>query len=186
MPPVEEASDDELVAGLIAGEVAAFDAAYTRFGGRIHGYLCRLAGRGRADDLLQETFLRLAGSGRRLRADSNLAAWLYTVATHLSRSAGRRDALDRDGLDAIGHREAARRPDQPDQLAAASQLQRRLEAALAALPAPYREAVVLIAVERLEPAAAAAVTGVRPDAFRQRLARGRAMLEKALAEETTR
>ena len=78
---------------------------------------------------------------------------------------------------------AATSSDDPESLAAGNQVRRRLEAALAALPVKYREAVVLIAVEGLEPAAAAAIAGVRPDAFRQRLARGRALLEAALNDE---
>lgn len=39
-----------------------------------------------ADDLLQQTFLRLVERGASLRADSNLRAWLFTVARNATAS----------------------------------------------------------------------------------------------------
>ena len=70
----------------------------------------------------------------------------------------------------------------PFEEAAASELGRRLERTLLGLPPTYREAVLLVAVAGLEPADAAAVAGVTPEAFRQRLSRGRGMIEDSLAE----
>lgn len=55
-----------------------------------------------------------------------------------------------------------------------------LEAALLALPARDREALLLIAWEDLTPAMAAASLGVSPTAFRARLYRARRRLAKAL------
>jgi RNA polymerase sigma-70 factor (ECF subfamily) len=55
-----------------------------------------------------------------------------------------------------------------------------VERALAALPLPYREILLLCAVEGLAPREAAGVLGIKPDAARQRLARARAMIEHAV------
>jgi RNA polymerase sigma factor (sigma-70 family) len=60
--------------------------------------------------------------------------------------------------------------------AAADQLERRVDAALAELPASYREVVQLVSIEGLRPSEAAARCGVTPAAMRQRLSRARAML----------
>ena len=68
-------------------------------------------------------------------------------------------------------------------MAASSEAERRIEAALGALPVAHREAILLIAVEGLRPAEAAAVCGITPEARRQRLSRGRAALAAALASE---
>ncbi len=57
-----------------------------------------------------------------------------------------------------------------------------IEAALAALPTKYREALLLVGVERMRPAEAAAVCGIAPDAFRQRLSRARALMSRELRE----
>ena len=54
----------------------------------------------------------------------------------------------------------------------------RLDAALAALPAIYREAILLVAVDEMKPAEAAAVCGISPEAMRQRISRARAMLTR--------
>jgi RNA polymerase sigma-70 factor (ECF subfamily) len=69
----------------------------------------------------------------------------------------------------------------PFDLTAAGELERELEHALATLPLKYREAVLLVAVERLAPQEAAAVLGVKPAALRQRLSRGRAMITARLS-----
>jgi RNA polymerase sigma-70 factor (ECF subfamily) len=72
-------------------------------------------------------------------------------------------------------------PSSPFEDTAASETERRIEAALASLPATCREVLLLVGVEGLEPADAAAVCGVTPEAFRQRLHRARALLARELA-----
>jgi RNA polymerase sigma-70 factor (ECF subfamily) len=56
-----------------------------------------------------------------------------------------------------------------------------LDRALRALPAKYKEALLLVAERALEPGDAAVVLGLTPAAFRQRLSRARAMLEERVA-----
>ena len=65
-------------------------------------------------------------------------------------------------------------------MAVASESGRRIEAALAALPVAYREALLLVLVEGLRPAEAAGVCGISPEAMRQRLSRARAALAASL------
>jgi predicted DNA-binding protein (UPF0251 family) len=48
------------------------------------------------------------------------------------------------------------------------------------LPIKHREAVLLVAVERMEPSEAARVLGISPEALRQRLSRGRARIADEL------
>ena len=64
----------------------------------------------------------------------------------------------------------------PFEEAAASESERRIEAALAGLPLQYREVLLLVGVEGLGLAEAAAVCGISNVALRQRLSRARAML----------
>ena len=63
---------------------------------------------------------------------------------------------------------------------------RDLERALASLPDIHREVLLLVGVEGLDVAQAAAVLSIRPDAARQRLARARAALAEALGEHRQR
>jgi RNA polymerase sigma-70 factor (ECF subfamily) len=181
------AEERALVRALRAGESHAFDAVYARQRARVFTFLLRLSGRRDvAEDLLQETFLRLATHAPTLAPDTVLAAWLFTVARNLWRSHRRWRLLDAARLRELGlwpgSRDAA---PEPLALAEAAQTAARLEGALAALPETYREVLLLVAVERLEPQQAATVLGLRDDALRQRLSRARAMLAEAL-EKTER
>jgi RNA polymerase sigma-70 factor (ECF subfamily) len=179
--------DDPLVQRLRAGEVAAFDEAYARYHGRLFAFLARMTGRrDLAEDLLQETWLRLASHGLDLRRDTRLEAWLFTVARNLSLSFLRWRVLDgrrRGAAVLVAVVEGGAVAGAPFDEAAAAQTAERLEAALAALPPRYREVMLLVGVEGLEPHIAAQVLGLRPDAVRQRLLRARDMLKRSLADE---
>jgi RNA polymerase sigma factor (sigma-70 family) len=173
-----------LVAALRRGEPVAFDAAYARWRAPLYGFLARLCGRRElAEDLLQETWMRLALHAPRLAPDTDLSAWLFTIARNLFRSHRRWNAVDlllREAVTrAISRSHEARTP---FDFAAASQLERRLERALAALPLRYREPLLLTAVQQLTHAQAAQVLGLKPEALRQRLSRARGMLEAQLQD----
>jgi RNA polymerase sigma-70 factor (ECF subfamily) len=176
---MEPDAERELFHGLQRGEPEAFDALYAHYRPRLFGFLARLAGRrDQAEDLLQETWLRLARSAPGLPADCRLGAWLFTVARNLFYSERRRARLDRARLAAL--EPAGAEAPSPFDLASASQTERLLERALARVPLEQREVLLLVAVERLRPAEAAEVLGIRPEALRQRLHRARAALAAAL------
>lgn len=180
MHPALEAT---LVRRLRAGEGGAFDVVFDHYRGRVFGFLVRLARRRDvAEDLTQETFLRLADRRTELAEDSRLGPWLFTVARNLWASHGRRQALEGEGLEALAFADERAAPPTPHELAVASEAQRRLETALGALPEAQREVVLLVVIERFEPSAAASILGLSPEAVRQRLARARAELGAALAE----
>src|SRR6187200_3089339 len=89
--------DADLVARLRAGDVEAFDAIYDEYRPRIFGFLLHLSRRRTvAEDLLDETFLRLVKHAPALRPDTNLGAWLFTVARNLYWSYRRVSALEED------------------------------------------------------------------------------------------
>jgi RNA polymerase sigma-70 factor (ECF subfamily) len=68
----------------------------------------------------------------------------------------------------------------PFEEASASELEARLERALAALAPRYREVLQLSLIEEMTPAEMAQVCGVTPETLRQRLSRARAMLVRQL------
>ena len=177
---MEPPSEAELVRRLRQGEAAAFDEVYTRFHAPLYAFLARLLGRrDLAEDLAQETWIRLATHASGLRPDTRLGAWLYTVARNLTLSFRRWSAFTGRRL-SILHRRPVEGGDSPFDLASASETQRRLEAALASLPEKYREVLLLVGVQGLPREDAAAALGLRPDALRQRLLRARAMIEERL------
>ena len=72
------------------------------------------------------------------------------------------------------------RVDSPFEQAAGSELEARLEAAVATLPVALREVLLLVAVEGLRPHEAAVVCRLSPEALRQRLKRARDLLARRL------
>jgi RNA polymerase sigma-70 factor, ECF subfamily len=177
-----------LVQGLRAGDAAAFDVVYAAYHGPLFSFLARLSRRRDvAEDLTEETWLRLVVSARRLRDDTRLAPWLFTVARNLYVSYCRSRSLEQShASDLIGLWPFGAPPRSPFEASAANEADRRLEAALAGLPAIYREVLLLVGVEGLAPADAASVCGVRPEALRQRLRRARGMLARRLDPAPTR
>lgn len=173
----------ELVPRLRNGDLRAFDAVFAAHRASIFGYLFRMSRRRElAEELLQEAFLRLARHAPRLRDDTNVRAWLFTVARNLWISHRRWAWLDGERLAELARGVVFREPG-PDALAEAAQAGRRVETALAKLPETYREVLLLVAVEKLTPQEAADVIGIRPDALRQRLARARAMMAEEVKDE---
>ncbi len=173
-----------LVARLRDGDAAAFDAVHEAFQTRLFTFLLRLCRRRDvAEDLLEETWLRLVRHAHRLRPDTHLAAWLFTVARHVHVSYVRSRLLEDSaiaGVMAVWPCSVER--SSPFEDVAANELQRRIERAIASLPLTSREAVLLVAVAGLDRTDAAAVCGITPEAFRQRLSRARALLARRLTE----
>jgi len=66
---------------LARGDPAAFAELYDECADRVHHYLVlRLGSRADADDMLQETFVRLARTRKRLAAVENLVAYVFATA----------------------------------------------------------------------------------------------------------
>ena len=163
-----------VVERLRRGDRDAFREVYARYAGPTFGFLARLCGaRDRAEDLHQETWMAVARAAARLDAESDLAAWIFTIARNQFRSSQRSLARLRARESVPGSSPHAS-PIVDDPAA------RDLEKALQALPAVHREILLLVGIEGLAIERAAAVLDLRPDAARQRLARARAALTERL------
>jgi RNA polymerase sigma-70 factor (ECF subfamily) len=172
----ERENELALVARLRNADSAAFDEVHAAFNGRLFNFLARLSRRREvAEDLLDETWLRFVDRAHKLRPDTRLGPFLFTVARNLHVSYCRSRLLeDAQTADAIGLWPLGTPRPSPFEATVANETGRRIEGAIAALPAMHREALLLVAVEGLKPAEAAAVCGITPEAMRQRLSRARA------------
>jgi len=169
--------------GLRRGETAAFDAVFAAYRRRLYAYFMRMTRRrDLAEDLLQETFMRLAQHAKQLAPDTRLAAWLFTVAHSLVASWGRAQGVRRALAGDFPVHEPAGNERTPLEALADSQTQLALERAFASLPPAYREVALLVGIEGLQPSEVATILGVRPDAVRQRLARARTQLADSLGD----
>ena len=92
-----EPTDDVLVEEAIAGSSAAERRLYRRYAPVVRAY-CRCAAFGddsRADDLVQETFVRAFRALGGLRDFARLRPWLYSIAANVCRDAGAQTAKAR-------------------------------------------------------------------------------------------
>ncbi len=179
---MDQASEASLVSRLQAGDAGAFDEVHAALNTRLFNFLLRLSrNRAVAEDLLEETWLRLVTHAKRLRPDTRLAPWLFTVARNLYLSYQRSRLLeDTHASGLIGLWPSGSPGLSPFDETAGNETERRIEAALASLPAPYREVLLLVGVEGFRPVEAAQVCGISPEALRQRLSRARALLQQRL------
>jgi RNA polymerase sigma-70 factor (ECF subfamily) len=177
----ERPEEERWLDGLLRGDAAAFDAVFTAYRGRVFGYLARMTGRrDLAEDLTQEVFLRLARTARGLRPDTRLRAWLFTVAHNVMISHARAQQVTFALAAELAQRPPAPGPT-PFEAVAQSATQARIERALGQLPVGYREVLLLIAIEGLSAADAAAALGLTPEAVRQRLSRARTMMQGSMS-----
>ena len=184
MALVERQIELRLVARLKEGDAAAFEALYEAFRPRLFSFLLRLSRRRDvAEDLLEETWLRLVAHAAKLRDDTRLGPWLFTVARNLHASWRRSRALEAERVGGLvpSWPEPAR-GESPFEAAARSETERRLEEALARLSLRDREVLLLVGGEGLTPAAAATVCGVTPETLRKRLQRARKRLAVEMSE----
>ena len=173
---------EELAAAARSGSSACFEALVDRFGPRLLRYLQHRTGDSHtAEDLLQETFLKVHRNLRRYDASQDFAPWLFTIATRLAISHHRRrctpiiaslDRADPTGRD-------------PGQEAAAAEERENLWAlARRVLRADQFTAIWLRYAEEMPLAQIAAATGRSTGAVKLLLhrARGRLMTELARGE----
>jgi RNA polymerase sigma-70 factor (ECF subfamily) len=133
--------DAELVRRWRQGEAAAFEALVRRWQQPVARFLTRLLGRTElVQDLCQEVFLRVYLAGPRYRESGTFSTWLYRIALNAARDAGRRRRHEPQPLrDQEPEAESAL----ADVLCERRELAQAVAGAVAELPPPLREALVL-------------------------------------------
>jgi len=128
--------------------------------------------RAQADDLVQDCLERAWSRTHLWTVGTNIRAWLFTILHNLHLNAARKER-NRPGHVPLGAGTADPpvRPTQEDGLAVANMWQ-----AFSSLPEPQRAALLLITVEEMSYAEAAAVLGIPIGTLMSRIHRGRERL----------
>lgn len=178
----EDRTDGQLLAQVAAGVEQAFVELYRRRHADVYRFALAMSrSRSFAQDVTQEVFLNvLENAGRFDSAKGTVRAWLFGCARHVTLDRVRLERRWSDELPADG---AA--VDGEERLLA-DQRVARLHAAIAQLPVEYREALVLVELQELTYAEAAAALACPIGTVRSRLHRARATLAALLAEGETR
>lgn len=179
-----EASDDELVAAALRGEVRAFETLLARHESKVLRVL-RLLGIPTQDreDIAQEVFLRVFRHLNGFRTGQSFGAWIYRVAVNAAHDyRGRTVRLRREEAPwSAALEEAPGFAEHPDEEIDRRRVLERLEAAIRDLSARERAVFVLHEVEQLETREVAAILGITRITVRRHLALARARLRRVLA-----
>ncbi len=142
-----------------------------------------------ANDLLQETVLRAYRFFHQFEPGTNCRAWLLTILFNNFRNGYRRSSREQPAASA---EEFQRRIEteslrgdsagrDPETILSEAGVDRKVEDALAALPAEFREALLLVDVQDLSYQEVSSVLKIPIGTVKSRVSRGRALLRATLA-----
>jgi RNA polymerase sigma factor (sigma-70 family) len=176
---MRESTESELVAASLRGDCDAFGELVRRCGTMVDA-VAYAATRDRtlADDIAQDTFVAAWRDLGRLRDASAVRPWLCKIARNLAHKARRRRAHEGETDNTVDAEQIAA-PRTPYDALHERDVERLVDAALAQVPAPYRETLVLFYFEQQSAKAVADALGIREDVVHQRLSRGRRHLAAA-------
>jgi RNA polymerase sigma-70 factor, ECF subfamily len=182
-------SDRELVAIAVDGFDGSFEELVRRYQRPISAYVYRMVGNYEsALDLTQEIFIKVYNSLNRYRAEFKFSTWIYKIAhnaavDHLRRTATREQSLvlgpEGDTFDLP--LESARLS--PEQESERKERRGEIEAVVRALPANYRELIILRHSQDLSYEEIVEVTGLPLGTVKNRLFRAREMMRQQFVDK---
>lgn len=175
MSPSDDQADVEKV---LAGDVSAYEGIVRRWQGPLINLAYRFCrDRGRAEEMAQEAFLRAYRALGQWRKNAVFSTWLFALATNLYRSELRRIPARTVPLEDVAE---PRDPRASDGGLEDEDRDRAVRRAVFALPAKYREALVLFYFHDMDLPASARSLGLPEGTVKARLFRGRELLRGKL------
>jgi RNA polymerase sigma-70 factor (ECF subfamily) len=178
--PAPPAAEDGLLRRAQAGDPAALALLIDEYRPRIYSFaLCQLRQREDAEDVTQETFMRMVRTIGSYSGRGVFQAWLYRIAVNACRDQQRRRSLERSRTVPDQEApEAAAPGDVQEQVSRAL----TLAAAISRLPDKYREVVTLQWLEQLSHAEIGEILGRPTNLVRVQLWRARGLLARELGD----
>lgn len=180
-------SDRALIERARSGDEAAFRGLVERYESRVAATVIGMLGPGAdAEDVGQETFIRLYRSLDRFRGDASLATYLTRIAINLSLTALRKRKRLRERFlsrDAPGRVVTEDARDAREDLERAA-VRRRVREAVDRLAPDHRSVVVLRMIDGYSTRETARILGVPPGTVMSRLARALERLERDMKERS--
>jgi RNA polymerase sigma-70 factor (ECF subfamily) len=184
-----EQEAEELTGGLRRRDPTLIDYLIEQYRYRLFRYLLMLTGqRHEAEDLFQETWIRVLEKGHQYKQRWKFETWFFSIARHLAIDYRRR--RQPESLDTLLQPMDGGRPLEVEDTASLSAFEQafqgeeavRVATALAHLPAAYREVLTLRFQEDLELEEIARVVDSPLSTVKSRLYRGLAMLREWLKD----
>ncbi len=185
----QDRTDEELLAAYQQGDAGAFELLLRRHRAPLFTFLLRMLGdREKAEDLAQETFLRIVKGAQAWEQRARFQTWLFTIARNLCFDQSRRDRFRKaDSLDETGPDDEPAKIDlvpsreiDPSRGAESARLRPVLQRALLALPAEQREVFILREQAGVPFKEIAELVGVNENTVKSRMRYALEGLRKAL------
>jgi RNA polymerase sigma-70 factor, ECF subfamily len=193
---VDDVSDADIARNLLGGDLEAFDQFVGRYRTRIFQYTYMMCGhREDAEEVSQETLLKVFENLDQLREPERLKAWVFRIAKNACLMKRRKSifapaqelSLDElmpsfDGTGADRKLQIADWSALPEDVTLRTELRGELDKAIRQLPEIYRSVILLRDVEELSTEETAEILDVSTDVVKTRLHRGRLALRQKLDE----
>lgn len=184
--PANPPTDEELIFNFQQGDIHAFEEIVRRYKDPLYNFTNRLLGDSIfSEDIVQETFLRVYRNKHRYHQIAKFSTWIYTIASNLAKTELRRRKIRKFfSISSKGSDE--RDYDLPD---SNSDVEREIDGVLKneiilkeinALPAHFRQAVLLRDVQDLSYDEISVILRVPLGTVKSRVNRGRSRLQKKL------
>ena len=180
---LKQLDDSGVVAAFLAGEKRAFNELVDRYQSRLLNFVYRSTGdRERAEDLVQETFIRIYRHLHRFDQSKKFSTWAYTIASNLAKNELRNRSRNPLVLFQTIKKnwDADQKPLEwedntyrPDDLYRKRHLRQMVESAVAELPGHHRQVFVLREMEGKTYEEIAEITGCNLGTVKSRLNRAR-------------
>lgn len=190
--PLEQHDDSDLLRAYSGGDVSAFEVLLARHRRPLFNFLLRSVREpARAEDLLQDVFLRIIQNAADFQGQAKFTTWMYTIARNLCVDHARKMSHRRHAsLDASPPGEdnspliarLANQDPSPDRTAAAPQLREQIARAVEALPEEQREVFLMRQLHGLGFAEIASVVGVSENTVKSRMRYALERLQDSLAQ----
>ena len=165
----------------------AFDVIVSRYNNRLLNFVFRFVGnRDVAEDIVQETFLRVFRKRHAYKAIANFSTWLFTIAGNLAKSELRRRkrwrflSLDWTNEDDEKGFELPDKSKLPDEIISDRLTNADVQKAIRSLPIRYREAIILRDIDGMAYQEIADILKCPIGTVKSRVNRARLKLQKKL------
>ena len=182
-----QATDQEMMARLAAGDDLALNELMIRWRERVASFIYRMTNhREDAADLAQETFVKLYQARHRYRPEAKFSTYLFAIANNLVRNQARWKARHptvslEQSVDGADHILEMIDPSQnPGEALISAEQQKAIHLAFQELPVELREAMTLFIHEEMSYVEIAHVIGCSNKAVETRIYRARQILRERL------
>lgn len=193
MPPAEidykALTDEELIFEFQKEDVQAFNEIVFRYKDKLVNFLFRYTGsRDEAEDLAQDTFLKLYRSKHLYKEIAKFSTWFYTIAINIAktnlRKKSRKSTISISDFDPDNEKDFDLPADviSPEDSANASIENYYIQKAINSLGDKFKEVIVLRDIQDLEYEEIAKITGLPLGTVKSRINRGRERLKELLSD----